>query len=104
MTNERLYNELKEICGYDLEEMQTTINALQEILDSDKEYEEYKPDYEDVANEFYDKIGELTSQEDIDRVAEEVCNIYADYDISEAIETVIGNYKEFKGIDKDENN
>lgn len=33
MSNERLYNELEELCNYDYEEMQRTLNALQNMLD-----------------------------------------------------------------------
>lgn len=40
MTDGRLYSELEEICNYDYEEMQNTLNSLQSMLNSDIEYEE----------------------------------------------------------------
>lgn len=40
MSNEKLYIELEEICNYDYEEMQNTLNSLQNMLNSSIEYEE----------------------------------------------------------------
>lgn len=33
MSNERLYNELEEICNYDLDEMKRTLDYLQDRLE-----------------------------------------------------------------------
>lgn len=40
MTNERLYCELEEICNYDYEEMQRTLDSLQNMLNCSREFEE----------------------------------------------------------------
>lgn len=47
MSNERLYCELEEICNYDYEEMQRTLDALQSMLDCSKEFEELEQESED---------------------------------------------------------
>ena len=40
MSNERLYCELEEICNYDYDEMQRTLDILQDMLDISRGFEE----------------------------------------------------------------
>ena len=40
MNNERLYMELEEICNYNYEEMQSTLDSLQFMLNQAKDYAE----------------------------------------------------------------